>query len=64
MLRLSTECHVNRAQCADVAISNIAPVEEDLLKTVVLTASTGVHITDAHEAYRGPSVGIVTIIVQ
>jgi hypothetical protein len=64
---MSTECYVERAhpQHVDIiAIHKIACREDDHLETDVCSASSGMDSIDHHEVLRGPSVGIVPILMQ
>jgi hypothetical protein len=66
-LRLCTEYCVRGAdpQRVDVvAIRISASVEDDPLETDLRSASSGMDATDRQEVLRGPSVGIVPILVQ
>jgi hypothetical protein len=66
MFHLSTECCVKRPHPHDdvVAIREIASVVDDRLETDVRSTSSGMDGIDRHEVFRGPSVGIVPILVR
>jgi hypothetical protein len=66
-LRLSTEYCVKRShpqRVYVVAIRKIASAEDDRLETDVRCASSGMDAIDRQEVLRGPSVGIVPILVR
>jgi hypothetical protein len=65
MLHLSTEFCVKRThlQRRDVTIRKIARVENDRLETAVRSACGGMDGTDGYEIFRGPSVGIVQVLL-
>jgi hypothetical protein len=67
MLRLSVECYSKRAQpqyVDVVAIRKIASVEDYRLETDVSVANSGMGVIYRQAVLRGPSGGIVPILVR